>query len=84
MQANTGRCTDWFAFCSLRSNRQSEILYKPESLVFPRDAKIDVYTSSSQNMISKAINLTASWFTFGTLTRKLRKRRKRLYDVENC
>ena len=80
MQANAGRCTDWFAFCSLRSNRQSEILYKPESLVFPRDAKIDVYTSSAQNMISKSINLTASWLTFGTLARK---RRKRLYDVKN-
>ena len=80
MQANAGRCTDWFAFWSLRSNRQSEILYKPESLVFPRDKKIDVYASSSQNMISKSINLTASWLTFGTLARK---RRKRLYDVKN-
>ena len=80
MQANAGRCTDWFAFYRLRSNRLSEILYKPESLVFPRDAKIDVYTSSSQNMISKSINLTASWLTFVTLARK---RRKRLYDVKN-
>ena len=77
-QDYAGRCTDWFAFCRLLSSRQSKILYKPESLVFSRDAKIDVYTSSSHNMISKSINLTASWLKFAALTRK------RLYDVENC
>ena len=32
---------------------------------------------------SKPIKLTASWLKFPALPRKRRKRRKRLYDVEN-
>ena len=42
------RCTDGFAFRRLLSNRRSQIIDKPESLVFSGDAKIDLYTSSEK------------------------------------
>ena len=54
-QANAGRCTDWFAFWRLLSNQRSGILNKPESLVFPGDTKIDLYTSPLRNTISKPV-----------------------------
>ena len=71
--------TDWFAFQQLLFNRRSEILEKPESLLFSGDAKIDVNTSPSHYVISKPIKLTASWLKFAAL---LRKRRKRPYHLE--
>ena len=40
----------------------------------------DLYTFSSHNMISKPIKRRAFWLKFAALTRK---RRKRLYDLEN-
>ena len=57
-QANAERCTEWFAFWRLPSNRRSQILDKLEGLVFSGNAKVDLYTFSSHNMISKPIKLT--------------------------
>ena len=51
-----------------------------EFLISRRDANIDLYTSSSHNMISKAIKLTAFWLKFAAMSRK---RRKRLSDVQS-